>query len=427
MAERHLCLRETHRLTGVDAGTISRILSGETPGSRHVIGKLTRTLGSREDFRRFTKKLDLSAVSLCEPLYKNSDIHLPVQRGREFLMRSLFEDAQRELYESYQDFVHKRNFLRAADAAEVLAWLHLELMSKERTVALRWAEAGISLVEKHFGVPLSNILKSASPYSTSALVAPGDDATSVLGKLLHIQAKYYTERAVHYDEPNAVHRAEALYSQSIALDTYLKSSEQVCHDFRWYARLITDERDWAKAERRLSQSSGAVGRGSAPDALCQRDRGIVLWKVGYRVLARRTLHDAIPALAQYGDARGLAPAFYALSQIERGRRNIKEARQYAFAAAVLHPFGFVLQNYKEVASQTRDIYRDIDDLLTERKPFGLVRPLLTELAIGAGQLTDPANSADQLLHHNLLCVAPRFAEHIAQCLCMPADNGAFPN
>jgi hypothetical protein len=275
--------------------------------------------------------------------------------------------------------------VRAADAAEVMAWLELEVMERDNTRALKWVTTSIDFIEKHVGTRLEKILASVKSGSWSAEVSAGDEVTPILSKVLHIRSKLLVERVVYYAESRHRAIAEAAFAQSLTLDGYRQSPGQFGHDFRWQARMLASDRAGRPAaERLIADGFDHFERGSSGEALVARDRGFVFWQTGQPAQARNAIGKAIDLLAAHADARALGPAFYVLSKAAGEADRLDEARRFALAAVAFHPFGYVLENSKAHVqiSDRRAVDHDIDDLLSGRPPFQTVHQVVTRLSEG---------------------------------------------
>jgi ribose 1,5-bisphosphokinase PhnN len=313
-------------------------------------------------------------------------------------MRSLFPEARLQLTEAFTDALARRDLVRAADAAEVMAWLEHEAMDRENTRALIWAATSIELIEKHVGIRLDQILTSIQSASRSAEISVGADVTSSLTKVLQIRSKLLAERVVYYAESRRAGEAETAFAQSLTLDGFVGTAGGFGHDFRWHARLLAGERTGRPAaERRISEGFDHFERGSSGESLVARDLGFVYWQTGQPAQARNAIWKAIDLLVPYADARALGPAFYVLSKVAGEADRLREARRLALAAAAFHPYGYVLENGKghiQVADR-RNLDHDIDDLLAGKPPFHIVHQVI-------GRLTDgTASSSTALVQRNL--------------------------
>ena len=184
-------------------------------------------------------------------------------------MRSLFPEARRQLIDAYTVALARRDLVRAADAAEVMAWLEHEAMDRENTRALKWVAACIDLVEKHVGIRLDRILASIQSASRSAELSVEADVTSSLTKVLQIRSKLLAERVVYYAESRRAGEAETAFAQSLALDSFVGTAGGFGHDFRWHARLLarSDRAGRAAAERRIAEGFDHFERGSSGESL----------------------------------------------------------------------------------------------------------------------------------------------------------------
>jgi tetratricopeptide (TPR) repeat protein len=313
-------------------------------------------------------------------------------------MRSLFPEARRQLTDAFTAALARRDHVRAADAAEVMAWLELEAMDSENTRALKWVATSIELIERQVGIRLDQILASIQSGSRSAEVSVDDEVTPILSKVLHIRCKLLAERVLYYAESRRRGDAEAAFAQSLALDGYRQSAGQFGHDFRWQARLLAGERSGRDAaERRIAEGFDHFERGSSGESLVARGRGFVYWQTGQPAQARNALGKAVDLLAAYADARALGPAFYVLSKVAGEGDRLQEARRYALAAAAFHPYGYVLENSRghiQIANR-HDVVRDLDDLRAGKPPFQIVHQVLQRLT--AGTTSTPA----ELIERNL--------------------------
>jgi transcriptional regulator with XRE-family HTH domain len=397
----NLTLREIEALSGVNRGTISKVLHGVIPCAREDRQALMAAL----EFERSEQQRFLSSglalppeLVLHDGAYPLSGSYLPIQRGRELLMRSMFPEARRQLNQAFTAAVAREDFVRAADAAEVLAWLEYEAMDRDNTRALDWISVSIGLIEKQVGVSLDLILASIRSGSQSAEISADDEVTPILNKVLHIRCKLLTERVIYYAEPHRRLAANAAFAQSLTLGGYRQVAEQLGHDFRWQGRLLAGDREGRDAaEKRVAESLDHCHRGSSGESLAARDRGFVYWQTGQPAKAREAFGKAVVLLAAYADARALGPAFYALSKLAGEADRLREARRHALAAAAFHPYGFVLENSRahiRIADR-RDLDHDLADLLAGRPPFDIVHSVLSRLAESA------ETSKDGLIHRHL--------------------------
>jgi transcriptional regulator with XRE-family HTH domain len=402
-----LTVRQVEGRSGVNRGTISQVLRGLrhcAPEDRHTL--MVALEFTEDEQQRFLPSLSAKIPELVfhDGTYPRTGSYEPIQRGRELLMRSLFPEARMQLTSAFRDALARRDLVRAADAAEVMAWLEHEAMDRENTRALKWVATSIDLVEKHVGTPIVQILASAETGSQSAEISADAEVTSTLAKVLQIRSKLLAERALYYGESRLQREAHAAFEQSLALDGFVHSPGGFGHDFRWQARLLAADRTGRDAaEKRIAESFDHFERGSSGESLVARDRGFVYWQTGQPAQARAAIGKAIDLLVPYADARALGPAFYVLSQLAAEADRLREARRLAIMAAVFHPYGYVLQNGRAHVqiSHHHDLSDDIDDLLTGRPPFQLVHQVMESL-------TDRAvNSASELIERNLSRVASR--------------------
>ena len=383
-----LTVREVEGRSGVNRGTISQVLRGLrhcAPEDRHALMVALEFNAAEQE--KFLPSQPPHAPELVfhDGTYPRSGTYEPVQRGRELLMRSLFPEARLQLTNAFRDALERRDLVRAADAAEVMAWLEHEAMDRENTRALKWVATSIDLVEKHVGVRVDQILTSIETGSQSAEISVNAEITSTLAKVLQIRSKLLAERVVYYAESRLRQNADDAFKQSLAFDGFIHSAGGFGHDFRWQARLLASDRSGRDfAERRIAESFDHFERGSSGESLVARDRGFVYWQTGQPAQARDALRKAIDLLIPHADARALGPAFYVLSKLAAESDRLGEARRLALAGAVFHPYGYVLENsraYVQISSR-RDVDSDIEDLRIRRPPFQILDPVIERLAQG---------------------------------------------
>ena len=385
----NLTVRQVEGRSGVNRGTISQVLRGLrhcAPEDRHAL--MIALDFNAAEHRTFLPSREASVPDLIlyDAAYPYSGSYLPIQRGRELLMRSLFPEARRQLNDAFTAALDRQDYVRAADAAEVMAWLELEAMERDNTRALKWVATSIELIEKHVGARLGQILASVQSGRRSAEVSVYDEVTPILSKVLHIRSKLLAERVVYYAESNRRGEAEAVsFAQSLTLDGYRQSAGQFGHDFRWQARMLASDRAGrGAAERRISEGFDHFERGSSGESLVARDRGFVCWQTGQPAQARNALDKSIDLLAAHADARALGPAFYVLSKVAGERDRLQEGRRHALAAAAFHPYGYVLENTQAhlQISDRREVDRDVADLLVGKPPFQIVHQVMERLTTG---------------------------------------------
>ena len=383
-----LTVRQVEGRSGVNRGTISQVLRGLrhcAPEDRHAL--MVALEFTEDEQQRFLPSLSAKIPELVfhDGTYPRTGSYEPIQRGRELLMRSLFPEARMQLTSAFRDALARRDLVRAADAAEVMAWLEHEAMDRENTRALKWVATSIDLVEKHVGTPIAQILASAETGSQSAEISADAEVTSTLAKVLQIRSKLLAERALYYGESRLQREAHAAFEQSLALDGFVHSAGGFGHDFRWQARLLAADRTGRDAaEKRIAEGFDHFERGSSGESLVARDRGFVFWQTGQPAQARVTLGKAIDLLVPHADARALGPAFYVLSKVAGEADRLREARRLAFTAAVFHPYGYVLENSRAHSqiSTRGDVDSDFEDLRAGRPPFQAVLSVMERLAAG---------------------------------------------
>jgi transcriptional regulator with XRE-family HTH domain len=148
----NLTVRQVEGRSGVNRGTISQVMRGLrhcAPEDRHALMiALEFTAGEHQKFLP-SREHSIPDLVLYDSAYPYSGSYLPIQRGRELLMRSLFPEARRQLNDAFTAALARRDHIRAADAAEVMAWLELEAMDRDNLRALKWVATSIELIEKH--------------------------------------------------------------------------------------------------------------------------------------------------------------------------------------------------------------------------------------------------------------------------------------
>ena len=381
----NLTVRQVEGRSGINRGTISQVLRGLrhcAPEDRHALMvALVFDAAEQEKFLP-SHKAQIPELVFHDGTYPRSGTYEPIQRGRELLMRSLFPEARVQLTNAFRDALARRDLVRAADAAEVMAWLEHEAMDRENTRALKWVATSIDLVEKYLGVRLDQILASVEAGSQSAEISIDGEVTSILSKVLQIRSKLLAERVVYYAEARLRGDADAAFRQSLALDGFVRTAGGFGHDFRWHARLLAGDRTGRDAaEKRIAEGFDHFFRGSSGESLVARDRGFVYWQTGQPAQARNALGKAIDLLIPHADARALGPAFYVLSKLAGEADRLLEARRLALAAAVLHPYGYVLENSRAYVqiSNRRDLNTDLEDLRAGRPPFHVVHQVMGRL------------------------------------------------
>jgi transcriptional regulator with XRE-family HTH domain len=386
----NLTVRQVEGRSGVNRGTISQVLRGQrhcAPDDRHAL--IVALEFSAEERQQFLPRVEpeLPELVLWDPSYPYSGDHLPVQRGRELLMRSLFPEARVQLTEAFNTALARRDYVRAADAAEVMAWLEHEVMDRENTRAFKWASTSIELIERHVGARIGQILSSVAAGSHSGEISAPAEVTSTLTKVLQIRSKLLAERVLYYAETKRAEEAQTAFRQSLTMDGFVATAGGYGHDFRWHARLLASERSGRDAaERRISESLDHFERGSSGEALAMRDKGFVYWQTGQPAQARNALSKAVDLLCVHADARGLGPAFYVLSKVAAQGDRLRESRRYALAAAAFHPYGYVLDNalgHIRISDRT-ELNHDLEDLLAARPPFHVLHQVMARLTESAG-------------------------------------------
>lgn len=235
MTALNLTLRQVEERSGVNRGTVSQILRGRRPCAADDRHALMVALGfDATEHRHF---LAGRADQPPELIFYDGSLpysgdYLPIQRGRELLMHSMFPEARRQLIDAYNGAIGRKDFVRAADAAEVMAWLELEVMERDNLRALAWANNSIALIEKHVGLSVDQILHSLEAGGHSAEITTNDEATAILSKVLHIRSKVFAERVVYYADTRQHRCATDAFQRSLALDGYRQTAGQFGHDFR---------------------------------------------------------------------------------------------------------------------------------------------------------------------------------------------------
>ena len=284
VATLNLTVRQVEGRSGVNRGTISQVFRGMrhcAPEDRHALMVALEFDAAEQQRFLPSLKAHVTELVLHDGTYPRSGPYEPVQCGRELLMRSMFPEARVQLANAFRDALARRDSVRAADAAEVMAWLEHEAMDRENTRALKWVATSIELVEKHAGARLDQILRSIEAGSQSAEISPDAEITSSLTKVLQIRSKLLAERVVYYAESRRAGEAQTAFAQSLTLDGFVGTAGGFGHDFRWHARLLAGERTGrSAAERRISQGLDHFERGSSGESLVARDLGFVYWQTG---------------------------------------------------------------------------------------------------------------------------------------------------
>jgi len=131
----NLTVRQVEGRSGVNRGTISQVLRGLrhcAPEDRHAL--MIALDFNAAEHRTFLPSRELSVPDLVlyDSAYPYGGSYLPIQRGRELLMRSLFSEGRRQLNDAFSAALARQDYVRAADAAEVMAWLELEAMEPRK-------------------------------------------------------------------------------------------------------------------------------------------------------------------------------------------------------------------------------------------------------------------------------------------------------
>jgi hypothetical protein len=326
----------------------------------------------------------------------------PLQRGTRLVAFALYGEAL-QVFRSAFDAAQTSGDLRfQVLSAERLAWFYSEL--EQYAEAHYWIDKSIATVEACLHASVEEI---ASSIRESQAREADLDLVNVLSRVLHFRGKMLTVRALHdlqSELPQLEMRRKAAeaFARSRMLDERLPTSAHLGHDLRWNAVLLSVDPDvrLQEVQSLLSASQERFSRGSFAHVLLLREQGVVRWQMGKVGTAQAFLSDAAEGLALLGDARALGASFCVLSKtILAGAADRPRARRYALAAAILHPFGYVLDHYRSLLSvDQRELQSDLDALRNEERPFNLVHTVFSQLAASS------ATTKGDLLERHLTVV-----------------------
>ena len=136
----------------------------------------------------------------------------------------------------------------------------------------------------------------------------------------------------------------------------------------------------------IDEAKDKFDRGGLYEAHLNSANGLVELHAGNPKVARRLLHDAGEKLVRTADARGLALNMNALSDAPLlGSDNIHKPFRYLLAAGALHPFGFMVERFRNRARnlEPRRLQTEIDSLLAGNPDYRPVHQIMTRLAQGS--------------------------------------------
>lgn len=399
--DQKLSLRELELRSRVNHGTISHVLKGDRPCSRQDRQRLMETLG----FTAAAQELFIPRASADSFLRFGLRGEDECEHGSRLMSRACY----REAFQLFSDVVNvaskSRDLEYQAVAAERLAWFYSEL--EQYSQAQYWIARSINFVER--------ILKTSVRELPLALNAsqvqdgPTLKLAHLLSRSLFYDGKMRTVSLLHGVEQGhpVEKRQQAIeaFARSVALDERLPNGTHLGHDLRWNAVLLSIGADvrLKDVHRLISASRDRFSRGSLAHVLLLREEGVVRWQVDRPAKAQAFLSDAAEALAAFGDGRALGATYCVLSKvILSGSDDPRRARRYALAAAILHPFGYVLDHCRsQLTRAPGELNGDLDALWNEQRPFNLVHTVFSQIAATS------AATKDELMQRHLAAVRAR--------------------
>lgn len=405
----HSYVRRGDRLRSVNRGTLSRILDERIPAPLDIRITLMTTLQFEPELvARFSGAScfeDSRPMMIADYRYWQEPAVVPAAN---LLHQGFYSEAAAELSRVFRAAEQSGDVILQAYTAGHAALVHLEM--GEFIDADKWAQRSITKCSKFIGLPVSDIIRTASRLSPESRPSGEALALRILSETLHNRCQIFARRMLYHDTHDLQDLARRELDTVLALDQRLDFVQPIGNDLRCKAvvEVATDRPNLQSALDLVSECEYHFPAGGLFEAHSRKTRGIITLRTGRPGLARRELIEAEKMLSSFMDARGLAATKYLISTaILRTPAKARQALPYILAAATLHPYGFVVNRFRQQANlvwfEVRDIQSEIDALIAGKGDYRSVHQMLAWLA------QDSPYTAEDLLFRNLaLVVAGNF-------------------
>jgi tetratricopeptide (TPR) repeat protein len=314
------------------------------------------------------------------------------------LHQGFYYAAAREFKRLFSAPENSGDIILQADAAGRAALVYLEIGDFDE--ALRWAHRSIAKCSQCIGLPVREILRAASRYSADPSQSASVLACRILSDTLHNRCQILLRQMLYCSHEQLEQPACMALQTSLALDQRLDLSQPAGNDLRCRAvlEIIGRSPDRQSALRLIDECKGNFARGGLFEAHLVKTQGIVFLQSGKPVEGIRRLRKSEEMLSSFPDARGLAFAWYLLSDaILRTSENRPEALHYLLSAAALHPYGVAIDRCRRQAryANRRDLQAEIDDLIAGKGQYSAVHRMTDWMA------EDSPHTAEDLLFRNI--------------------------
>ena len=410
MRTRGITQTQLAKRSGVNRGVVSRTINGVKKGKELCPA-------SRPVRFAFSLALDLSPeekIRFCcvpqdgpKPMLI-ADYRYPRQavlsQASALLHQGFYYAAAQEFKRVFTLAERSSDSLLQADAAGQAALVDLEMFNFN--AAQQWAYKSIAKCSQCIGVPVPEIICTATPYTPDASQSKSILAARILSDTMHNLCQIYVRQMVYCGNHKLEPSARLSLQNSLQLDGRLDLAQPSGNDLRCQAvvEVISKWPNSQLALKLIDQCRDNFAPGGLFEAHRVKTDGIIALHTGKLAQARGLLTKSAEMLSSFLDVRGLASARYMLSDAilrasgERLRTSdIREALRHIISAAALHPYGVVLDRCRQQArdANRRDLQAEIDDLLAGKGQYSVVHRMAAWMA------DESAYTAQDLFFRNI--------------------------
>jgi hypothetical protein len=391
--------------SGVNRGTISKFVNSSPavpfPVSRAARVAISSTLNFAAEERIY---FCCVAQDGQKPMLIR-DYQYPRQavlsQASALLHQGFYYAAAQEFNRVFSTAEQSGDLLLQADAAGRTALVYLEV--DKFNEARRWAYKTIEKCSQCVSMPVSEIIANAPRYALDMSPPKSVLAARILSDVLHNLSQVYLRQMFYYGNQSLEQLARIGLQNCLNLNRRLDLAQPSGNDLRCRAvvEAISQPTDVQLALKLIDQCEDNFTNGGLFEAHRVKTGGLIAVQTGHLSNGRDLLTKADQMLSCFPDARGLASARYLLSDATLRTRTSNNARRqalrYIISAAVLHPYGVVIDRCRQQArhADRRDFQIEIDDLIAGKGLYSAVWRM-------AGWMAEESQyTAQDLLFRNL--------------------------
>ncbi len=245
---------------GEDGSTIRQILCGLRTCSEPTKLKILDLLKASDDVAFRFRSTSREGRGLYVQDTDQCAHHRNLNRGLEHLLRGQWREA---LAHFNRILKNDRDHLDRADAFYHKAWVFCE--QGEGQPCLENCQASLAEISASLnGMPLDSILATLQGSGDSAILSRNSRATTILGGVLGLWAKYLAQQVVYGPQTNTYQQVVSdtllAYKRARILEEWLGDAQRLCHLLRWHAVVLArTDRQHSEAEVKKLLKRSAEG------------------------------------------------------------------------------------------------------------------------------------------------------------------------